>query len=84
MAPKKKLAFLTISGSNAVPVPTPRHAWPEHPIVKDSFWGKALNEWVEASHMFEYSVRAPLVVGCHYTAKFTGRCFAIMTKEKVP
>lgn len=42
------------TGSNANPVPTQRHIWPEHPVVKDSFWDEALNERVEANSTFEY------------------------------
>lgn len=53
IAPKKKMALLTIPGSNIVPVPTPRHM-AEAPVVKDSFWGKALNETVEANFVLEY------------------------------
>lgn len=54
MAPKKNMALLTISSSNTVLVPTPRHTLLEHLVVKNSFWVKALNEPVEANFVFEY------------------------------
>lgn len=49
-------ALLTIPGSDAAPVVTPRHTWLEHPVLKDSFWYKALNELVEANSAFEYRI----------------------------
>lgn len=41
-------------GSTSVPESTARHTWPEHPLMKDSFWKKALSEAVEAGLNFEY------------------------------
>lgn len=51
---EEKMDLLTIPGSIVVPVPTPTHTWLEHPVVKDSFSDKALNEAVEANFAFEY------------------------------
>lgn len=53
MAPKKKMSLLTNSSSNTVSVFIPRHTWPEHLVVKDSFWDKALNNPPKASSAFE-------------------------------
>lgn len=54
MVPEKKTALLTISDPNSVPVSTPRHTWPDHRVVKHSFWEKALKGPVEEGHEFEY------------------------------
>lgn len=53
MASMKKMAVLTIPPSDAVPIPTPGHIWPKHPVVKDSFRNKALSEPVEANSALE-------------------------------
>lgn len=37
-----------------MPVPTLRHTWSSHPIVKDYFWDKALKDLVEACSPSEY------------------------------
>lgn len=57
MAPKKKMALLTIPGSKSVPIPTKTQTWTEHPVIKDSFLKRALNDSIEAGPALEF-------VGC--------------------
>lgn len=54
MASNWKMALLVLMGSNIVPVPTERHTWRKHPIFKDSFWKRAMNDTVEAGSPFEF------------------------------
>lgn len=37
MAPKRRSTLLIVHGSNAILVPTERHTWSAHPILKDYF-----------------------------------------------
>lgn len=68
MAPKRKMALFTLPSSTSVPVSIPMHTLPEHPIVKDSFWEKALNDPIEAGPAFEYLtsgfIRSGLPLDC--------------------
>lgn len=44
IAPKRKMALLTIPGSNSIPISFERHTYPEHPVVKDSLLEERI-EW---------------------------------------
>lgn len=48
MIPKRMIALLTIPSSNSVLIPTKRHTWMEHPVVKDLFKKRTMNDPVEA------------------------------------
>lgn len=82
MSPKKKMAFLIISASNAVPVLTPRHTWLELPVVKDCFWDKALNEPIEEVLRLGIAAQSPPTVVHSWTTRSTGHSFATIVRAK--
>lgn len=57
--------------------------WPEQPIVKDSFWDKALNEPVESNYGFECGSSDNSGSGMLLDPQICGQCSLIMTTEKV-
>lgn len=48
------MALLVLPGSKAVPVPTERHTWLQHPTAKGSFKKRAMSDIVEARPRFEF------------------------------
>lgn len=65
MAPKKKMALLTLPSSNTILVPTSRHTWSEHPVAKDQLSEKVLNDPIKVGPAFEYMSSGSTAVKHH-------------------